>query len=141
MNEQKVEVDETDFLITRLFDASPDEVWTTWTDPASFERWINAEPGSVLSDVRPGGRWAATLRGPAGMRMAGEYREVVPREKLVWTMDGPGEPVVMHASFSASADGKTVAVYGQNVPAPFPCDQAVAGATAILDAFERELKH
>lgn len=140
MAEQTVVTTDHDFTITRVFDAPPAEVWRTWTDTDSFARWFNAEPGSVQNDVRPGGAWKVTLRDPAGMQMAGEYREVEPQRKLVWTMDNPGEDIVMHATFSETPEGRTEAVYGQNVPEPFPCDQAVAGATGILDAFEAVLK-
>jgi uncharacterized protein YndB with AHSA1/START domain len=139
MSEQKVVTTDNDFTITRVFDAPPADVWRTWTDPECFTRWFNAVPGSVDNDVRPGGSWGATLREPEGMRMSGKYREVEPLHRLVWAMETPEEPIVMHATFTETPGGRTETVYGQNVPEPFPCEQAVAGATAILDAFEAEL--
>ncbi len=86
--------------ITRVFDAPREPVWTEWTEPERFADWYGggeAEvPVSTVSmDVREGGRWRATMFAGPGRReiqWKGEYREVVPPERLVFTVsDQPGE--------------------------------------------------
>ncbi len=86
--------------ITRVFDAPREQVWKEWTEPERFADWYGggeAEvPVSTVSmDVREGGRWRATLFAGPGRReiqWKGEYREVVPPERLVFTVsDQPGE--------------------------------------------------
>lgn len=139
MAEQTVTTGDTGFAITRTFQAPLATVWETWTRPDHFQQWFHAEPGSVELDVRTSALWKATLRTPEGeMAMSGVYREVVAGQKLVWTLDTPGEPVVMSATFS-ERDGGTVVVYEQNVVGPCTGDQAVAGTTQILDSFEQHL--
>lgn len=80
--------------ITRVFDAPCERLWSEWTEPASFADWFGGRDGevplsSVVMDVRPGGGWQLTMfAGPDRQRIdwAGEYREVQPPERLVFTI-------------------------------------------------------
>lgn len=90
MSEQTVAASDTEFTITRTFEAPIATVWDTWTRPDHFEQWFHAKPGSVQLDVRPGGRWKAALDINGNeIVMAGVYREVISGEKIVWTLEGP----------------------------------------------------
>ena len=91
---------ERGIAITRIFDAPRDRVWREWTDPEAFADWFGGKDceiplETVSLDVRPGGLWRATMYcGPERreIRWKGEYREVVPPERLVLTFsDQPGE--------------------------------------------------
>jgi uncharacterized protein YndB with AHSA1/START domain len=80
--------------LTRVFDAPRQEVWREWTEPDRFADWYGGRGSeiplaSVAMDVRPGGRWRATMFAGPGrreIRWAGEYREVVEPERLVFTV-------------------------------------------------------
>jgi uncharacterized protein YndB with AHSA1/START domain len=80
--------------LTRVFDAPRQQVWREWTEPERFADWYGGSGSeiplaSVTMDVRPGGRWRATMfAGPERreIRWAGEYREVVEPERLVFTV-------------------------------------------------------
>jgi uncharacterized protein YndB with AHSA1/START domain len=80
--------------ITRVFDAPRDEVWKEWTEPERFADWFGGPESevplsSVSMDVRPGGRWRATMFADPGRReigWKGEYREVIEPERLVLTL-------------------------------------------------------
>jgi uncharacterized protein YndB with AHSA1/START domain len=80
--------------LTRVFDAPRFEVWREWTEPERFADWYGGRGSevplaSVSMDVRPGGKWRATmLAGPERreIRWAGEYRDVVEPERLVFTI-------------------------------------------------------
>ncbi|HZD79544.1 MAG TPA: SRPBCC family protein [Actinomycetota bacterium] len=56
-------------VASRLLDAPRQAVWAAYTDPEQLERWW-APPGHTIEtqqiDVRPGGIWRSTLRGPHG---------------------------------------------------------------------------
>jgi uncharacterized protein YndB with AHSA1/START domain len=83
--------------ITRVFDVPRELVWTAWTTPEGFGQWFGLEGSGlrdVAMDVRPGGTWSATMIVPNGsIPWRGEYREVVPPERLVVTItDEPGNP-------------------------------------------------
>jgi uncharacterized protein YndB with AHSA1/START domain len=77
--------------ITRAFDAPRTMVWEAYTRPELVKRWLGQMPGWSWAvcemDVREGGRYRWVWRGPEGAELAvgGEYREVVPGERLVST--------------------------------------------------------
>ncbi|NNM78679.1 SRPBCC family protein [Sphingomonas sp. ID1715] len=74
--------------ITRLIDAPPETVWRVWTERT--EEWFCPKPWRVEiqeQDLRPGGRSAMVMHGPAGeeMPMEGVFLEVVPGRRIVST--------------------------------------------------------
>ena len=77
-------------LIVREFDAPRELVFRAWTEPDLVRRWWHAGRGEMTVceiDLRPGGRWRYVMVTPDGTEVAfhGEYREVVPGERIVQT--------------------------------------------------------
>jgi uncharacterized protein YndB with AHSA1/START domain len=77
-------------LITREFDAPKELVWRAYTEPELVRRWWHANCGEMTVcdiDLRVGGRWRYAMVTPDGSEVAfhGEYREVVPSERIVST--------------------------------------------------------
>ena len=84
-------------LITREFDAPPHLVFEAWTTPELVKRWWNAKRGEVTVaeiDLRVGGRWRYVMVTDDGVEVAfhGEYREIVPNERIVSTEVFEGVP-------------------------------------------------
>jgi uncharacterized protein YndB with AHSA1/START domain len=84
-------------LITREFDAPRHLVWRAYTEPDLIKRWWAGERGNVTSievDLRVGGRWRYVMEANHGFEVAfhGEYREIVPPERLVNTEAFEGIP-------------------------------------------------
>jgi uncharacterized protein YndB with AHSA1/START domain len=84
-------------LITREFDAPRHLVYRAWTEPELIRRWWHAKRGEVTAvevDLRPGGRWRYAMVADGGFEVGfhGEYREVVPNEKIVSTEAYEGIP-------------------------------------------------
>lgn len=84
-------------LITREFAAPRDLVYRAWTTPELVERWWHANRGRVTVveiDLRVGGRWRYAMVADDGMEVAfhGEYREVLPSERIVSTEVYEGLP-------------------------------------------------
>ncbi|MDQ3696302.1 MAG: SRPBCC family protein [Chloroflexota bacterium] len=100
--------------MSRVFDAPRELVFSAYTDPAHIPHWWG--PRDVKTtvdtmDVKPGGAWRYVHRGADGAEYGfrGEYREVVPPERLVSTFEFepmPGHIVVDTAIFE-DLDGKT----------------------------------
>jgi uncharacterized protein YndB with AHSA1/START domain len=65
---------------TMRIEARPETVWRYWTDADRICDWWGE---SAELDARPGGRCIVNLGGGAVMR--GEYVEVVPYERIVFT--------------------------------------------------------
>lgn len=80
----------TTILMTRMFPAPRALVFEVSTRPEHVRRWWGPA-GTTLTvceaDVRPGGTWHYVLRGADGSEhpFRGEYREVIPPERLVHT--------------------------------------------------------
>lgn len=76
--------------ITRRFEAPVELVYRLWTDPDLMKRWWGIKGSTVPVcelDVRPGGKWRIEMRTADGTIYpnAGEYLEVVPNQRLVYT--------------------------------------------------------
>ncbi len=79
-----------DLVMERTVDVRPELVWKAWTTPELLEQWFTPKPWrttDVAVDLRPGGAFRTTMRGPEGEVFEGAscYLEIVPNEKLVWT--------------------------------------------------------
>lgn len=78
-------------VIERIFDAPIDLIWKMWTQPEHFQNWYGPEGFTVPvaeMDARVGGKRLVCMESPDGsMKMwtTGEYIEVVPNERLVYT--------------------------------------------------------
>jgi uncharacterized protein YndB with AHSA1/START domain len=84
-------------LITREFDASKHLVYEAWTTPELVKRWWNAKRGEVTVaeiDLRVGGTWRYAMVTEGGFEVAfhGEFREIVPNERIVSTEAYEGVP-------------------------------------------------
>jgi uncharacterized protein YndB with AHSA1/START domain len=101
-------------LITREFDAPRELVYKAFTTPELVKRWWHAKRGEVTVaeiDLRVGGKWRYVMVADGGMEVGfhGEYREIVPNERLVSTeiYEGyPDEEAVNTATFT-EVDGRT----------------------------------
>ena len=77
-------------LITREFDAPRRLVYKAWTTPELVKRWWSGHRGEVTSaeiDLRVGGSWRYVMIASGGFEVAfhGEFREIVPDERIVTT--------------------------------------------------------
>jgi uncharacterized protein YndB with AHSA1/START domain len=84
-------------LITREFAAPRHLVFKAWTTPELVERWWHAKRGQMTVaeiDLRVGGKWRYVMVTEDGFEVAfhGEYREIVPNERIVSTEVYEGAP-------------------------------------------------
>ena len=84
-------------LITREFDAPKHLVYRAWTTPELVKRWWSGNRGETTVaeiDLRVGGVWRCVMVTDGGFEVAfhGEYREVVPNERIVATEVYEGMP-------------------------------------------------
>lgn len=88
---------DTQILITRSFAAPAHLVYKAFTTPELIKRWWNAKRGEVTIaevDLRVGGKWRFVMVTEDGTEVAfhGEYREIVPNERVVSTEVYEGVP-------------------------------------------------
>src|SRR5689334_11704654 len=88
---------DTQILITREFDAPRHLVYQAWITPELIKRWWSAKRGKVTVadvDLRVGGKWRWVMVTDDGFEVAfhGEYRELIPNERIVSTEVYEGMP-------------------------------------------------
>jgi uncharacterized protein YndB with AHSA1/START domain len=84
-------------LITREFDAPKHLVYKAFTTPELVRRWWSARRGEMAIceiDLRVGGRWRYAMVADNGSQVGfhGEYREIVPNQRIVTTEIYEGLP-------------------------------------------------
>ena len=101
-------------LITREFDAPRHLVYKAWTTPELVRRWWHANRGEVTVveiDLRVGGTWRYAMVAEGGFEVAfhGEYRELVPNERIVSTevYEGMPDAEALDTTTFEEADGRT----------------------------------
>jgi uncharacterized protein YndB with AHSA1/START domain len=102
-----------DLRIDRTFEAPIDLIWAMWTEADHFANWYGPSGAKIPRaemDVRVGGRRhiamaMETPRGPMQMFFVGEYREVNPKTRLVYT------------EAMADADGRLLTAEQMGMPA------------------------
>lgn len=88
---------DTQILITRDFDAPRRLIFRAHVEPDLVKRWWAGRRGTVDSveiDLRVGGRWRYVMTANEGFEVAfhGEYRQIVPDERIVCTEVFEGVP-------------------------------------------------
>ncbi len=110
-----------DVRIERTFDAPIDLIWAMWTEAEHFAAWYGPQGATIPRaemDVRVGGRRHIALEmqtpdGPRQMFFVGEYREIDPKTRLVYT-EG-----------MADADGRAMTAEQLGMPAGAPVETTV----------------
>jgi uncharacterized protein YndB with AHSA1/START domain len=103
------------FEIDRDFAAPPSAVFAAWTTAEHFARWFGGKDVQIPADrldyePTAGRAWSATMMLPGGNTIdwTGEFLEVVPDKRLVFTMtDQPARPgrLAITVEFSPTANG------------------------------------
>jgi uncharacterized protein YndB with AHSA1/START domain len=137
---------DTQILLNAEFDASPHALYLAWTTPELISRWWAGNWGEVTSadtDLRAGGTWRYVTAGQDGTERVfeGEYREIVPDERIVSTEMYQGEPeagALNTVTFTENGDGTSVELVVQHVNKDYRNAHVKSGVEdALLGAMER----
>jgi uncharacterized protein YndB with AHSA1/START domain len=93
--------DNATLVVRRLLNAAPELAFEAWTSAAHVQQWMRPQPGMTvphaIMDVRVGGKYRIQMKDADGefFTAAGEFQEVQPPTRLVYTWDfekdGSGE--------------------------------------------------
>ena len=105
---------EDQILITREFDAPKHLVYKAFTTPELVKRWWHANRGEMTVaeiDLQVGGKWRYVMvaEGDFEVGFHGEYREIVPNERIVSTevYEGMPDAEAVNTMTLTEADGRT----------------------------------
>ena len=129
-----------EFVIPREFAAPRELVFKAWTDPKHLAQWWGPKgfTNPVCEwDARPGGKIYDVMRAPNGDRypMGGEFREIVPPERLVFSCGALDEKndllfEFLHDVTFTGRNGKTKLTLRSRVT------MTTAGANRYIGGFE-----
>ncbi len=128
-----------ELVVTRTFDAPPSTVFKAWSQPELFQRWWMPKSVSSVSlvscdlDVRTGGKYRLEFStgGSDTMAFYGQYLEVVPNERIVWTNDEGEEGAITTVTF-VDQGGKTLLTFHEIYPSKEALEEALQGSAAGL---------
>jgi uncharacterized protein YndB with AHSA1/START domain len=138
-NSATVETTDRELIFTRVFDAPRELVYKAWTDPRHLIQWWGPK-GFTTSvyemDVKPGGVWRLTMRGPDGREYKNRivFIEVVKPERLVYKHDPEQgcEPVRFEVTVTFAKEGaKTRLTMRMLFPSTAALDHVVTKYGAI----------
>jgi uncharacterized protein YndB with AHSA1/START domain len=142
--------EKTSLEIIRFINAAPARVYKAWTDPAELQRWFGPEDVRTIkidADVRVGGKYRWDLLKQDGEEWAclGEYRELVPGKKIVFTWKWDDDESwenhnsIVTVEFSARDGGTEVKLTHEQLPSEESRDRHNQGWNSVLDRLEKFL--
>ena len=131
---------EREVVVTRTFDAPARLVFDAWSKPELFKKWwVPRSMGMTLRscemDVRTGGKYRLAFGDDLADQMAffGEYLDVVPDKRIVWTNEESGEAGSVTTVTFEERDGKTLLVLSELYPTKEALDAAGTGAQEVMN--------
>lgn len=125
--------------IEAVVDASKEKVWECWTKPEHIVNWNSASDDwhspKAENDLKPGGRFNYRMEakdGSEGFDFTGTYDEVLPYERINYTMDDDRR---VWTTFT-DREGKTYIESIFEAENHFPVEMQKEGWQSILNRFK-----
>ena len=142
------EADKVSLEIKRWINAPPGRVYAAWTDPAQLKEWFGPErvrTRSLTVDARVGGkyRWEITNLEDEDMAVFGEYRELVPGKKIVFTWKWEddeawkNQPSLVIIELLDRDGGTELRLRHEQLPSEESRDRHHGGWNSVLDGLEK----
>ena len=136
--------------IKRLIKAPRDRVYAAWTDPAQLIQWFGPEKvqtRDLIADTRVGGKFRWDLTNSEGEKMTclGEYRELEPGKKIVFTWQWDDDETwenhtsIVTVELSDADGGTELRLTHEQLPNEASRDGHTGGWNSALDKLEKFL--
>jgi glutathione S-transferase len=140
--------EKTSLEIKRFINAPREQVYRAWTDPAQLKEWWGPEgvqTRNFIADARLGGKYRWDLLNQEGEEMTvfGEYRELVPGKKIVFTWQWDDDDVwenhtsIVTVELSDRDGGTEVRLTHEQLPSEASRDRHNDGWNSVLDRLEK----
>jgi uncharacterized protein YndB with AHSA1/START domain len=130
-----------ELTLTRLYDASVQQVWDAWVEPNQVGQWWGPRGfaiSTVRKEVRTGGDWLYTMHGPDGVDYPNHTRflEVEPLKRLVYDHGGFEDrpPMFRVSVYFTELNGKTK----MEMTMTFPTAEATSEARIFIKKAQGE---
>jgi len=136
--------------IKRFIKAPRERVYAAWTDPTQLKKWFgpeNVKTRDLIADVRVGGqfRWDCTDPEGKDVTISGEYRELQPGRKIVFTWrleedeDWKNLSSLVTVEFFDREGGTELRLTHENLPTEPSRDDHEQGWKSVVDKLEKFL--
>jgi len=140
--------DKTSLEIKRFINAPRARVYAAWTDPAQLKEWWGPESvrtRNFTADARIGGkyRWDLINQEDEEMSVFGEYRELVPEKKIVFTWKWDDDDVwenrnsLVTVELSDRDAGTELLLKHEQLPSEESRDRHNEGWNSVLERLEK----
>lgn len=139
--------EKTSLEIKRFINAPRDRVYAAWTDPVQLKEWWGPKEVrtlQIIADTRVGGKYRWDLVNQEGEKMSvfGEYQELVPGKKVVFTWkwdddeDWKDYDSVVSVEFSDHEGGTELRLTHVQLPSEASRDRHSEGWSSVIDRLE-----
>ena len=140
--------EKTSLQIKRFINAPRSRVYAAWTDPAQLKEWWGPESvrtRNFVAEARVGGkyRWDLINQADEEMSVFGEYRELVPEKKIVFTWKWDDDEVwenrdsIVTVELSDRDGGTELLLKHEQLPSEESRDRHNEGWNSVLDRLEK----
>ena len=140
--------EKTSLEIERFINAPPARVYAAWTDPAQLKNWFGPEwvqTREIIADARVGGKFRWDLINCDGEEktIEGEYREIIPGKKIVFTWKHKDDKLwenrtsMVTVEFSDRNGGTELRLKHEQLPSEESRDDHNQGWNSLLDKLEK----
>jgi len=137
----------TSLEITRFISAPRTRVYAAWTDPAQLKEWFGpvwVRTCELIAEARVGGkfRWDVIDSDGKKVTIQGEYREIVPGDKIVFTWKHCDDELwenqisIVTVEFSNRDSGTELRLKHEQLPGEESRDDHNRGWNSVLDRLE-----
>jgi uncharacterized protein YndB with AHSA1/START domain len=134
----------TSLEIIRFINAPRSRVYAAWTDPAQLREWFGpvwVRTCELIAEARVGGkfRWDVIDCDGKEVTIQGEYREIVPGEKIVFTWKHcddelwENESSIVTVEFADRNSGTELRLKHEQLPTEESRDDHDKGWSSVLD--------
>jgi uncharacterized protein YndB with AHSA1/START domain len=137
----------TSLEIKRFINAPRAQVYAAWTDPVQLKQWFGpiwVRTCELIAEARVGGkfRWDVINCDGTEVTIQGEYREIVPDEKIVFTWEHCDDELwenqisIVTVELSDRNSGTELRLKHEQLPGEESRDDHNRGWNSVLDRLE-----
>ena len=139
--------EKTSLEIKRFINAPRDRVYAAWTDPVQLKEWWGPKAVrtlTIVADIRTGGKYRWDLVNQEGEKMScfGEYKELIPGKRVVFTWKWDDDEAwedydsIVSVDFSDRDGGTELTLTHVKLPSEESRDRHNQGWGMVLDRLE-----
>lgn len=134
---------ESKLVVTKVIKATPEEVFEAFTKPEIMTKWFYGAEGwtaDISNSLEVGGKYIVTMHATNGKDYVheGEYKVIVPPEKLVFTWNSDfAQNTVVTIHFRSVGDGTEITLEHEFLPTDELREDHRKGWTVCLKNLEK----